>query len=452
MADEAGTSEDPQITFKVKTSSDGNHTITMAETATVLDLKNKLAGADYENIPADRQRLIYSGRVMKNEEPLSTYKIKAGNTIHMVKSAQSNVAQNPATASTSSTPGAAPAAAGVPTNMAAGTANNPLAALTGARYAGHLNLPGRDMFGADGGVSVNSSSRYQPSLIVGQMGAPPNEDQMADMLSDPATAQLLNEALSNPQMIDLMIQSNPTLRQMGPQAREVLQSPMFRQMMTNPDMLRQAAAMRRMMGGGAGEGAFPAPGVTDTTPQGAAGTTGTPNQANTTPMNPFALFGGLPGTGARAPINPFDPAFQALFNPQAGTPGHTPTQSPPPTSSAGQGTPAPQRDASQPPPNPFGLLFTPPAAASASPFGNMTPEMMQQAMALLQGGGLGDLGGLGGFGGTPPPPVDNRPPEELYADQLRQLNDMGFVDFDRNVQALRRSGGSVQGAVNQLLG
>jgi ubiquilin len=138
----------------------------MAETATVLDLKTKLAGADYENIPADRQRLIYSGRVMKNEEPLNTYKIKAGNTIHMVKSAQSNVAQNPATASTPSTPGATPAAAGVPTNMAAGTANNPLAALTGARYAGHLNLPGRDMFGADGGVSVYFSSKHEPSLIV----------------------------------------------------------------------------------------------------------------------------------------------------------------------------------------------------------------------------------------------------------------------------------------------
>jgi len=52
---------DPEITFKVKTSSDGNHTITMPETATVLDLKNKLSGDDYEKVPADRQRLIYSG-------------------------------------------------------------------------------------------------------------------------------------------------------------------------------------------------------------------------------------------------------------------------------------------------------------------------------------------------------------------------------------------------------
>jgi ubiquilin len=274
------------------------------------------------------------------------------------------------------------------------------------------------------------------------------------MLSDPATAQMLNEALNNPQMIDLMIQSNPTLRQMGPQAREVLQSPMFRQMMTNPEMLRQAAAMRRMMGGGVGEGAFPAPGVTDTTPQGAAGTTGTPNQTNSPPANPFGMFGAMPAGIFQFPPNPpGGNPFQALFNPPAGTPGHTPAQSPPPPSSTGQGTPAPEGDAPQQSPNPFPSLFGRPAVGGASPFGNMTPEMMQQAMALLQGGGMGDMGGLGGFpGSSSPPPVDNRPPEELYAAQLRQLNDMGFFDFDRNVQALRRSGGSVQGAINQLLG
>lgn len=165
MSEETAT-EEQQLSFKVKTSSDGNHSITIAETATVLDLKDKLAGADYENVPADRQRLIYSGRVMKNEEPLSTYKIKTGNTIHMVKSAQSNAAQNQVSAGASSTPGSAPrAAAGVPTNMAAGTANNPLAGLTGARYAGHMGLPGMDMFGVDGGVSA-AIQFYRNSLLI----------------------------------------------------------------------------------------------------------------------------------------------------------------------------------------------------------------------------------------------------------------------------------------------
>lgn len=148
------TGGDAAVTFKVKTSADGNHTITMAETATVLDLKTKLAGEDFENIPVERQRLIYSGRVMKNDDTLATYKIKPNNTIHMVKSAASNPGQ-PASSSAQTAPQA------VPTNMASGTANNPLAGLTGARYAGQgLQMPDMDMFGPDGGVRVPPSLTF----------------------------------------------------------------------------------------------------------------------------------------------------------------------------------------------------------------------------------------------------------------------------------------------------
>jgi ubiquilin len=146
---------DPQVTFKVKTSAEGNHSVTMAESATVADLKALLSSDAYEKVPADRQRLIYSGKVMKDEHQLSIYKIKAGNTIHMVKSAQSNAAQNPAQAAGASAGPGPRAAPGVPTNMAAGTANDPLAGLTGARYAGHVGLPGAGMFGPDGGVSLS---------------------------------------------------------------------------------------------------------------------------------------------------------------------------------------------------------------------------------------------------------------------------------------------------------
>ncbi|PQE20107.1 deubiquitination-protection dph1 protein [Rutstroemia sp. NJR-2017a BBW] len=433
MSDETTSTEtDPQLTFKVKTSGDANHTITMAETATVLDLKNKLAGGEYENIPVERQRLIYSGRVMKNEEPLSTYKIKAGNTIHMVKSAPSNAAQTPAAAASPS--GAPRAAAGVPTNMAAGTANNPLAGLTGARYAGHMGLPGMEMFGADGG-----------------MGAPPTDDMLASMLDDPNMRQTMNEALSNPDLVNMMIQNTPALRNM-PGAREMLQSPMMREMLTNPDSIRQAAAMRRSMAGAGGAGGFPAPGVTDTTPAGAAGTTpgagaGAGTGANVPPFNPFA-FGGAAGA------NPFAQLFGG-----PGAAGNTP----PAPASAGQ-SPAAGVDPNAP--NPFASLFGG-AGAGGAPganplFPNMpapTQEQMRQTLEMLQNGGFDLFGGAGGFPGgagggaaaAPAAPADTRPPEERYADQLRQLNDMGFFDFDRNVEALRRSGGSVQGAIEQLL-
>lgn len=428
MASEDATAEAPEVTFKVKTSADGNHTITMSESATVLDLKTKLAGDDFEKVSTDRMRLIYSGRVMKDPDTLATYKIKSGNTIHMVKSAASNAAQRSANAPST---GSTSAAAGVPTNMAAGTANDPLAGLTGARYAGHVNLPSAGMFGADGG-----------------MGAPPNEDEFLRMLEDPNFQQTLNEAFNNPQVIEMMMRSVPGMQD-NPQARQMLNSPEFRRMMTNPDALRQAMQLRRAMGGGAaGLGGFPAPGITDTTPAGAAGTTPGQNAAaNPFGMNPFMMPPGFGGAGAGGAANP----FASLFGP---APGQTPAQSPPaPGSAGGQGSPAANPNAA----NPFASLFGGGAGGAFQP-PNLTPEQLQESLRLMQQGGFGNLfgGGANPFGGafgaaSPPPPADTRPPEEIYAEQLRQLNDMGFFDFDQNVAALRRSGGSVQGAIEQLL-
>ncbi|KAI3399911.1 hypothetical protein diail_5067 [Diaporthe ilicicola] len=471
MSDKAedSTSAEAQITFKVKASGDKNHQITMAEAATVGELKTKLATEQYENIPVERQRLIYSGRVMKNEDTLASYKVKPGNTIHLVKSAASNPAPAPSASSSSPVPQA------VPSNMAAGTsANNLLAGLTGARFAGHANLPSANMFGADGG-----------------MGAPPSEDQMADMLSNPNVAQAMNEALNNPQLVDVMIQSNPMLRD-NPNAREIIQSPFFRNMLTNPDMLRTVAQMRRSMGGGGGAEAFPAPGATDTTPADAAAAAGANNaQPPQFPLMMPGMFGG-PGAGGGAGgagaqgANP----FAALFNPFGAAAPPAPqtgagADGAPSAAGAGQtpsGDHAAQRDASaaagsmppsqtggntpSQPPNPFAGLLGLPQGGAANPFG-MTPEMMQNFMQMMrgapQGGAANPLGmtpetmqnfmqNFMGGAAEPAAPADTRPPEERYAEQLSQLNEMGFYDFDQNVAALRRSGGNVQGAVNFLLG
>jgi ubiquilin len=225
----------------------------------------------------------------------------------------------------------------------------------------------------------------------------------------------------------------------------------MRDLLTNPDSIRQAAALRRSMAGG-GAGGFPAPGVTDTTPAGAAGTTpgAGANAGNVPPFNPFAMGGAAGG-------NPFAQLFGA-----PGAAGHTPLQTPPAPASAGQ-SPATGTDPNAQ--NPFASLFGG-AGAGGAPGANPlfpgmpqpTPEQMRQTLEMLQNGGF-DMFGAGGFGGgagggaapAAAAPADTRPPEERYADQLRQLNDMGFFDFDRNVEALRRSGGSVQGAIEQLL-
>lgn len=142
-----------QVTFNVKSSSDSKYVVTVPENITVLDLKTKLSTSEYADTPADRQRLIYSGRVLKNEDSLSTYKIKDGNTVHMVKGAASNQRQNPANSSSSESTGPSNPAANVPSNIATGTGTDPLAGLTGARYAGFAQMPSAESFGADGGVS-----------------------------------------------------------------------------------------------------------------------------------------------------------------------------------------------------------------------------------------------------------------------------------------------------------
>ena len=164
MADESPSSADEKpITFSIKSSSNAKYTLTLPSSTTVLDLKSKLSGPEHANIPAERQRLIYSGRVLKDPDTLASYKIQDGHTIHMVPSAVSNQRQNPAnvgatSSSTAGVSGGAAAATGVPTNLAAGTGNNPLAGLTGARYAGLAQLPGAGMFGPDGGVSPASAA------------------------------------------------------------------------------------------------------------------------------------------------------------------------------------------------------------------------------------------------------------------------------------------------------
>lgn len=325
------------------------------------------------------------------------------------------------------------------------------------------------------------------------MGPPPDPEQMITMLENPQFQSTINEALQNPQLLDMMIQQNPMLRGMGPGVRQMMESPEFRRMMTDPEAIRSMTQMQRAMGmgpfGGAGgaQDAFPAPGVTNTTP---AENSQTPNQTNTTgtpqpPLNPLAMFGNPAAVGGANP-------FAALFP-------NIPTTSPPPAASAAQGTPAQTgtpgaTQESQNPPNPLAGLFNPAmmtqlnqAAGTANPnanpqqqqnpFANLAnnpvlqnPQLMQQMLQAMGGAGgagggtgaepfnpftamfgPGGMGAMGGQGQAQQQPSDTRPPEERYEEQLRQLNEMGFHEFERNVEALRRTGGSVQFAVEYLL-
>ena len=289
------------------------------------------------------------------------------------------------------------------------------------------------------------------------MGPPPDPEQMISMLQNPQFASTLNEALQNPQLIDMMIQQNPALRSMGPEVRQMMQTPEFRRMMTDPEQLRHVTQLQRMFGGrmpgmgGGGNAVFPAPGVTDTTPGQESNRAAQPN-AQQPPFNPMAMFGNP------AAANP----FAALFNPSAlGNPAAAGTAANPNSTTQGtvSSTPATADNQAQPqqPTNPFAMnpFFANPAMMNQmlqAMGGQQAPsaDTANNPLASLFGPG-GLMAGMGGMGAQPAAAPDTRPPEERYAEQLRQLNEMGFYEFERNVEALRRTGGSVQGAVEYLL-
>lgn len=293
-----------------------------------------------------------------------------------------------------------------------------------------------------------------------------DEERLQRMMEDPNVQQSMNEALNNDDFINMLIQSNPMLRNM-PNAREIITSPFMRQMMSNPSMISQAMRMQRNMDGASS--AFPAPGATDTTPADAAAS-GESNDRNANnqnqPPNPFASpygnpFGMLGGMGAgqqgnngQLDLDNMTQNLQLLLNalrPPQGQ-GNNPSQpnqgANDSAATAGQAQGEAPRNVTPPAGNPFSALFPGPGGSQPNPFG-LNPETMQQMLQMMSAGGQG--GGFPGGGFPAAAPPDNRPPEERYAEQLRQLNDMGFFDFDRNVAALRRSGGSVQGAVEHLL-
>lgn len=251
-----------------------------------------------------------------------------------------------------------------------------------------------------------------------QMGMNTNDPNMYQgMMNSPQAQEQMRQMLSNPAVIDQLIEASPELRNMGPGLRNIMQSEQFRNMMTNPDqmrqMMQQAQQMQQMFGGAGpgGMGGFP----------GGMG----------------GMFGGLGGNagGAGAATG-------------GGAAGQTENQARGPT------------NLFNPQPQPSGAAATGTGAGAGA--GQM-PDLNALAQMFGQGGmggmGGGDFGGFGGFGGpggagatqTPSQPQDTRPPEERFASQLETLSSMGFVNGQVNIRALLACGGNVQAAVEYIL-
>ncbi|KAH6590842.1 hypothetical protein BASA61_005089 [Batrachochytrium salamandrivorans] len=200
----------PDISVKIKCSNEAAFAVSVdPETSTVLDLKLKIAAhmgqsagtdADASTVAAaESMRLIYSGKVLKDPDFLTVYKVVDGSTLHMVRGSQPHSAPSSTTTATANTP--------LPTTRQTEAAQPsggaaPLPNLFGMGTAGQPGAAAANPFAALGGMG-------------GHMGG------MDNIMADPAMASMLGQMMSNPQFMDSLIAMNPQLSSMmTPQMRQ----------------------------------------------------------------------------------------------------------------------------------------------------------------------------------------------------------------------------------------
>jgi ubiquilin len=209
-----------EINITVKTSNADKTDFKADPSITVLEFKEIIA--QKISVPANLQRLIYKGRVLKDESTLSSYNIDDGQTIHLVKSgggtapSQSTSTSTPSTTSTTTPPTTTPNLFGTP---ATGSAANPFGGLGGMNPFGMGGM-GMGM----GGMGADGLNSMQQELLR-------NPQMMQQVMNSPFMESLMN----NPELMQSMIMNNPQMQAMmerNPHIRHILQDPAVSQ--SNP--------------------------------------------------------------------------------------------------------------------------------------------------------------------------------------------------------------------------
>jgi len=242
MADEVEiVREVRKITIHVKTPKE-KQAVEVEENATIKRFKEAIAVKF--KAPIENLCLIFAGKIMKDEETLVLHNVKEGMTVHLVikqsaggsggGSGAGSQAQSPAAQpARQPTPAAqapSPAAPGGTPSGGGGTAA-PTPPNIGASPFGLGGFGGIPGMGNMGMGSANFMEMQQRM----QRELLSNPDMLRQVLDNPLTQSLM----SNPDVIRQMLESNP-------QMQEVMdRNPEIRQMLNNPEVLRQMMDIAR---------------------------------------------------------------------------------------------------------------------------------------------------------------------------------------------------------------
>uniref|UniRef100_A0A5B6ZV09 Putative ubiquitin domain-containing protein DSK2b-like n=1 Tax=Davidia involucrata TaxID=16924 RepID=A0A5B6ZV09_DAVIN len=528
------------VTIHVRCSNGSKFSVQISIDSTIGSFKSVLA--QNCDIPADRQRLIYKGRILKDDQTLESYGLEADHTVHLVRGFAPAASANTTGATNTGGPNTTP-------GVARGVGSNEGGAL-GESDLGAALFPGLGLNGLGSGGGLFGAGLPEFEQVQQQLTQNPN--MMREIMNMPLVQNLMN----NPDVMRNLIMNNPQMREImdrNPELAHILNDPstlrqtleaarnpeLMREMMRNTDramsniesspegfnMLRRMyenvqepflnattaagdatndlgsnpfAALLGTQGQGQGRDQSTNPTTTgsettanspapNTSPlpnpwasAGAAGTqTNTTTRSNTTDNARPPALGGLGGLGPpnmlgamqdTASLNQFmqNPAVSQMMQSLLSNPqymnqilGFNPQ-----LRSMLDANPQ-LREMMQNPE--FVRQLTSPATMQQllsvqqtilSQLGRQqstqetgqtvgatagTPDNMGLEMLMNMFGGLG-------AGSLTVPNRSNVPPEELYATQLSQLQEMGFFDTQENIRALTAAAGNVHAAVERLLG
>nr|DAD41809.1 TPA_asm: hypothetical protein HUJ06_016132 [Nelumbo nucifera] len=186
------------------------------------------------DIPAEQQRLIYKGRILKDDQTLESYGLQAEHTVHMVRGFAPSASTNTAAASNVGGPNTT-------TGVTRGVSSTEGGGFGGVGLGTSL-FPGFGINGLGGSGASGLFGAGLPEFEQVQQQLTQNPNMMREIMNMPVIQNLMN----NPDLMRNLIMSNPQMRDIidrNPDLAHILNDPStLRQTLEaarNPELMRE---------------------------------------------------------------------------------------------------------------------------------------------------------------------------------------------------------------------
>lgn len=247
MAEPSGAETRPQIRVTVKTPKDKEE-IVICDQASVKEFKEEISRRF--KAQQDQLVLIFAGKILKDGDTLNQHGIKDGLTVHLViktpQKAQDPVtttASPPSTPDSASAPSTTPASPAAPvqpcssgnttSDAGSGGGPSPVAAegpsnATASILSGFGGILGLGSLGLGSANFMELQQQMQRQLMS-------NPEMLSQIMENP----LVQDMMSNPDLMRHMIMANPQMQQL------MERNPEISHMLNNPELMRQTMELAR---------------------------------------------------------------------------------------------------------------------------------------------------------------------------------------------------------------